>query len=686
LSGVGGRNKTVEFATSSRRVVCWVFLLLLGFASGASGQGQPQDSQERTGPQVLLKNLSLEELSKIELTTVSKESTEAFKTPAAIYVLTREDIARSGATTIPDLLRLVPGVEVAQVSGDKWAIGIRGFEGYLSKSVLVLIDGRAVYTPLFAGVYWEMQDTLIEDIAQIEIIRGPGGTIWGANAVNGVINIITRNARETRTSLVKAISGNVEQGTLAARFGAGTDTLAYRIWGKGFTRGPQYHSDGSNFDDWRSLHAGFRMDWKPTLRDSLAVSGGGYTTEAGSRLAISTFSPPAISNREANAGFYGQYLVSTWRRDFQSGSDLEVRAYFDRTDRRDLNYREIRDTVDVDFIHHLPRGPHELIWGGGVHVSPSRFFQTVPTVDFTPAKDTYSVVSGFGQDTVSIFSNRLKATVGTKFEHNNFSNFEIQPSGRLAWTPTERQTFWASVTRAVRTPSRLEEGFQFSALAAPSVPLYLRLVGDGQFESEHLLGYELGYRTYLRNRGFVSFNSFYNQYDNLLSVENRPPAPEATPAPPHLVLPLFLRNGIKATTKGFELASLWDFNSWWRLKPSYSYLHLNASRAPGSNDASTVNQLQGDTPSHKVVVQSFFTLPRAFNVDLTYRYVSAIPDQKVLAYSTGDIRVAKRISPALELSAVGQNLFQPHHPEYGGLPGAIVEIRRSAYLKLTWIK
>jgi len=633
-----------------------------------------------------LKSMSLEELSKIEVVTVSKESTEAFKTPAAIYVLTREDIARSGATTIPDALRLVPGVEVAQISSDKWAIGIRGFEGYLSKAVLVLIDGRSVYTPLFAGVYWEMQDTLLENIERIEVIRGPGGTIWGANAVNGVINIITRNARETRGSLVSAAGGNHDQGLLGMSYGAGNDDLSYRIWGKGFTRAPDYHADGRNFDDWRRGQAGFRLDWTPNDHDSVTVSGDAYAMEAGSVIGVSTYSPPALTNLEGNADFSGQNVVTAWRRTFQSGSDIQIRAYFDRTDRTDLNYREVRDTVDFDFIHHLPHGAHDFIWGAGIHVSPSQFFQMAPTVIFTPAKQTYAIYSGFVQDSISLVPNRLTAILGTKLEDNSFSGFEIQPSGRLAWTPDEKQTVWAAVTRAVRTPSRIEEGFQYTALAVPAIPLYLRLIGDGDFNSEQLVGYELGYRAYLKKTLLFDIAGFYNRYDDLLSVENQPPESEASPAPLHLILPLYLRNGIAAQTKGFELSSTWDVKRWWRVRPSYSYMHLNAERYPASDDASTVKQLEGDSPQHKVAVQSLFTLPRAFDFDLTYRYVSALPDQSVPAYATGDVRLAKKITRDIELSAVGQNLFQPHHPEYGGLPYGLIDVPRAAYLKLLWIK
>ncbi len=664
-------------------------LCLFAGLSATPSPGSPQQP-ETPGSAVPadLKSLSLEELSRIEVTTVSKEASSALRTPAAIHILTQEDIRRSGATNIPDLLRLVPGVEVAQIDSAKWAIGIRGFQGRLSKSVLVLIDGRSVYTPLFAGVYWEMQDTMIEDIDRIEVIRGPAGTIWGANAVNGVINIITKNAMNTRGTLASAGGGNVEQGFLAARYGAGDSRFSYRVYGRGFTRGPQFHPDGREFDDWRRAQGGFRADWNPNPRDSVSFIGNAYQTVAGSKLAISTYAPPSVTNLEENGYFSGQNVVSTWRRTLGNGADFQVRGYYDRTDRQDLNYREVRHTVDLDFIHHAPAGRHDLIWGAGLRVSPSRFFQTVPTVDFLPHTQTYSTYSGFVQDAIDLVPNRLTFTLGTKLEYNTFSGFEFQPSGRLAWMPAENHLLWAAATRAVRTPSRIEEGFRYSLLAVPAIPLYYRLIGDGGFSPEQLVGYELGYRTYIRRGGFISVNSFYNRYDDLLSVENLPPAPESSPPPLHLVLPLYLRNGIRAESAGVEVASLWDLRSWWRLRASYSFIHLHAGRKATSNDASTVAQLEGDSPAHKAAIQFFFTLPRSLELTLTYRYVSALPapDQHVPAYHTGDARLSKRLGREFELSLTGQNLLQPSHPEYAGDPGLLIGIRRSAYIQLTWMK
>jgi iron complex outermembrane receptor protein len=636
-----------------------------------------------------LKQLSLEQLAQTEITSTAKEPVLAFQTPAATGVMTSAEIRRSGARNIPDLLRLIPGVEVGQIDSNEWAVGVRGFQGKLSRSVLVMIDGRSVYTPLFAGVYWEMQDVMIEDIDRIEIIRGPGGTIWGSNAVNGVINIITKNSRDTHGTLVSVGAGNWQQGFVNLRYGGGNDRLSYRLWGKGFAHGPQHHSDGRDFDDWRRGQAGFRVDWSSGGRDALTIQGDGYTAAAGQLLRLNFYSPPSNPVVDENKRFNGQNVMASWRRVLSSGSDIQLNTYFDRTWRRELNYQETRNTFDVDFIHHLGLGRHSLTWGLGTRVSPSSFTQTVPTVDFIPHKQTYNIFSAFVQDELPLVTDRLNLTVGTKLERTTFSDFNYQPSVRLAWTPNEQHTIWGAVTRAVRTASRIEDGFRFTALLSPGTlaaptPLYVRLIGDGNFKTEELMGYEFGYRNYISSHGFLSFALFHNRYDDLLSVDSRPIEPEATPTPAHQVLPLDLRNGITAQSTGGEIASLWDVREWMRLRTSYSYVYLNAFRDVGSNDASTVRQLEGDTPRHKVVIQDSITLPKSFELNLTYRYVSAVPNQAVRAYSTADFRIGKALNPHFEVELVGRNLLQPFHNEYGGTPGPLVGIRRSGFVALTW--
>jgi iron complex outermembrane recepter protein len=632
-----------------------------------------------------LKQLSLEQLANVEVTTASKEPVTVARTPAAVYVLTSEDIRRSGATSIPEALRLVPGVEVARIDSNKWSLGMRGFTGRLSRSVLVLIDGRSVYTPLFAGVYWEVQDTLLEDVDRIEVIRGPGGTIWGANAVNGVINIVTKNSKDTHGMVVSAGGGSVDQGLVNFRLGSGNKSVDYRIYGKGFFRGSEFHPDGREFDDWRMGQGGFRTDWSLHQRDTLTIQGDLYEGVAGQRVGITSYSPPATINVEQNAKLAGGNLLGRWRRDLTTGSDIQVQAYYDRTNREDVNLAEARNTFDVDLLHHfaLPRG-QDFIWGLGTRFSMGDATQVVPTVVITPNQFTEQLYSAFVQDEIPIVQNRLSLMIGSKFLHNNYSGFDIQPSARLLWTPRQQHSLWAAVTRAVRTPSRVEEDLQLTALFTSTPPVFFRLATDRDFTSERLVSYETGYRGLLRPYLYLDVAAFYNHYDHLLSIEPGTPFSETAPSPTHQVIPFLFRNGLLGDTSGVEFASEWTPIRSWRLKGSYSYLNLELRRSAGSLDPSTVSSTENSSPRHQVVIQSFLQLPKNLDLDLTYRYVSALPAQSVRSYSTGDVRFGWHIGEGVEISVAGQNLFQPHHTEYGGDPGGLVGIKRSAYTKITW--
>lgn len=485
--------------------------------------------------------------------------------------------------------------------------------------------------------------------------------------------------------LASAQAGNVEQGALNWRYGGGDDNFSYRVYGKGFSRGPEEHLDGQNFDDWRRGQIGFRTDTRLSDRDELTVQGDVFGAEAGEALQVSTFSPPASTAAYGNKLFNGENVLAAWRRQLSNG-DMQVVTYWDRTNRRELNYQEIRNTFDIDFIHHFSVSRHDVTWGLGARISPDQFSQVVPTVLFTPAHDVYNIFSAFVQDEIALVPDRLSLTLGSKFEHTSYSGFDYQPSARLAWTPSDKQTLWASVSRAVRTASRIENGFQFSALLFPNPPLYVRLIGDNDFSPEQLTAYEAGYRNNISSRLFASLSVFHNRYNDLLSVENVPASVETSPAPAHLVLPLYLRNGIAAQSNGGELAVVWDPNSWLRLRGSYSAVFINAIRRAGSDDASTVHQLEGDSPSHVGVVESSFKLPKRFDLDLTYRAVSSISDFKVPGYSTGDARIAWQAPGPWELEVVGQNLFQPWHFEYGGLPGGLIGIQRSIFGGITWTR
>jgi iron complex outermembrane receptor protein len=657
-------------------------LLLAGLSKESWAGTHPGD--QKTGGR--LTQLSLKELGNIEVTTQSKEPEKLSRTPAAICVITQEDIRRSGATSIPEALRLVPGVEVARVDSNQWSLGVRGFGSTLSRSVLVLIDGRSVYTPLFAGVYWNVQDTLLEDIERIEVIRGPGGTIWGANAVNAVINIITKNAKDTQGTLVSTGGGNIDQGTVSFRYGAGNGkSFNYRVYGKGFTRGPEFHPDHRQFDDWRMGQGGFRADWDLHSRDTLTLQGDIYNGDAGGRVGIAAYSPPSTTIVEQNAELSGGNLVGRWRRVLGGGSDVELQAYYDRTNRHQANFAEARDTFDLDFLHHLTLPRHQdFLWGLGARFSSGDAAQVVPTIVFIPNRLTDKLYSAFVQDEVPILADRLSVTIGAKFLHNIYSGFEVQPSARLLWTPTPRQTVWAAVTRAVRTPSRVEEDDQLTGLLSPNPPTFLRFIGDGRFFSEQLVGYEAGYRNLVRPKFYVDIATFYNNYDHLLSLEPGAPFAESSPPPPHVVVPFLFRNRLLGTTSGIEIAPDWRPTGWWRLGGSYSYLHMDLRRKAGSLDAATARSTEGSSPHHQVVIQSFLDLPKKLEFDQTYRYVSALPAQLVGSYGTADVRLGWRVTRYFGLSLGGENLLQPRHAEFGGDPGGLVGIKRSVYAKITF--
>src|SRR5712692_2005692 len=644
-----------------------------------------QATQNDQNPPDNLKQLSLEQLGKIEVTTASKEPVQATRTPAAIYVITQEDIRRSGASSIPEVLRLVPAVEVARIDSGKWSIGVRGFGSRLSRSVLVLIDGRTVYTPLFAGVYWEVQDTLLEDIERIEIIRGPGGTIWGANAVNGVINIITKSSKDTQGTLLSAGGGSIDQDSVGFRHGGGKGKdFNYRVFGKAFTRAPEFHPDGKEFDRWRMAQTGFRTDWELHTRDTLTLQGDLYNSDDGERVAIATYSPPSTIIVEQSAELSGGNLVGRWRRVLSAGSDIQLQTYYDRTNRREASFGESRDTFDIDFIHHLTPWRQNFLWGLGARISSGNVTTVVPTILFIPNHQTDKLFNAFLQDDIPLVGNQLSLTVGAKLLHNIYTGFEIQPSARLLWTPNSSQSVWAAVTRAVRTPSRVEENDLLTGLLTANPPTFLRLVGDGKFSSEHLVGYEAGYRNLVKPRFYVDIAAFYNNYDDLLSIEPGTPFAETSPPPLHFVVPLFLRNGLLGTTYGLEIAPDWTPTPWWRLRGSYSFLHIDLARKAGSLDSSTSASTEGSSPQHQLVIQSSLDLSKKLELDQTFRYVSALPSQGVRAYATGDVRFSWRFASDFELSLVGRNLLQPRHAESAGDPGPLVGIKRSIYGKITW--
>jgi iron complex outermembrane recepter protein len=680
--------------TNAAQALTLILVFALAFVQLAQADDASSDQDDSTQ----FKELSLAQLGDVQVTTASKEPEEIWKTPAAIYVLTQEDIRRSGATSIPEVLRLVPGVEVARIDSDHWSVGIRGFGSEFSKSVLVLIDGRSVYSPLFSGVYWNVENVMLQDVERIEVIRGPGGTIWGANAVNGVINIITKSAKETHGGLASVSGGNVDQGTGDFRYGGGNGkTFDYRVYGMAFGRAAEFHpaSDPSPFDAWQMGQGGFRTDWQLDTRDSLTIQGDMYKGYDGERVSIASYSPPSTTIYDDPHNVAGGNLLGRWRHQIDENSDFQLQTYYDRTSRLSPQLDEVRNTFDVDFLYHRNLGGRQdILLGAGGRWSPDNITQKFPTLDFVPQEETDSIYSWFAQDQISILPQRLFLTLGSKFEHNNYSGFEVQPNGRLLWSITDHQSLWVAVTRAVRTPSRLDQDLQLTDFLSASPPLFLRVVGSKTFKSEQMLGTEVGYRTLVARKLYIDTTFFHNSYNDLYGYGPATTFVESAPTPAHIVLQLPLANANMAETNGVEIAPDWQPFRWWQLKGSYSFLHLQANERPsvaGLYDVLTTAADNGSSPHHEIEMQSLFNLPKHFEFDTTYRFVSALPaqastpaGQTVGAYSTGDVRLGWNLVPNLEISFVGQNLFQPEHPEFGGDDGPLVGIRRSYYARVTW--
>jgi len=669
---------------ASVRKGCALGLLTALFAVSRAF-GQP------TNPSTL-KSLSLEELSRIEVTTPSKEPVPAFRTPMAISVITGEQIRRSGATSIPEALRLAPGVEVSRIDGNKWAIGIRGFGDRFSRGVLVLIDGRTVYTTLLAGTYWEVQDTMMEDIDRIEVIRGPGGTIWGPNALNGVINIITKDSKDTTGMLATAGGGNEEQGFAAFRYGGGNGSnFNYRFYGKGFTRGPEDHSDHRNFDDWRASQGGFRLDWRKDDQDTITVQGDIYKEEAGESVNPTSYSPPYSTIVDANAQLSGGNILARWKKTISDSNDIQIQTYYDRTSRYEPNFGDVRNTFDVDFLQHLRLHlRNQVSWGLGARFSLADNVQVVSGLTFSPNKRTDQLFTAFLQDEIGLVPDKLSLTIGAKLLHTNFTGAGLEPSIRLLWTPDKDQSIWTAFTHALRTPSDAEENFYLTGYVGvlPNGTQYFaRFNANNHFAPEQLNSYEIGYRRRLIQNVFVGFASFYNHYHNLEDEEiTGSPYLEDTPAPTHLLLPAQFGNGLYGTTKGGEITPSWQIKSYWQIQGSYSFLQMDVKQTPHSLNVENVYALNRSSPRHELSVHSSLDMSKALSFDVDWRYQDALPGQLVPAYSTADARLGWKFISHWELSLVGRNLLQPSHYEFGGDPGPLVGIKRSAYAKLTWTR
>ncbi len=656
------------------------------------------EARSDSSQQKPLSTLTLEQLGNIEVTTVSKEPEEIWNTPAAIYVITQEDIQRSGATTIPDALRLAPGVDVAQIDAHTWSVGIRGFGNNLSRDVLVLIDGRTVYTTLFAGTWWDGQNLLMEDVDRIEVIRGPGGTIWGPNAVNGVINIITKSAKDTHGATVSAGGGTQEQGFLNAHYGGGNSKgLDYRVYELGFDRGPEYHPDGIKFDRWRTIQGGFRADWTKDSGDHFTFEGDIHDEGAGTGDTVSNYTIPYSQTLYGTEQISGGNILGRWQRVYEEGKDLQLQTSYEHTNRFDpTQFKDLRNTFDIDYLDRfrLP-GRQQISWGLGARFSHENNPIVVPGEFFSPDSRTDRLLTAFFQDEIALIDKQLTFTFGTKILETNFTGWQMQPTGRLSWTPTSSQSFWAAFTHAVRTPSDVEENFTELVYAgtASGLPLFGMFTPNPIFHSEELNGYEAGDRLLARKSLYLDVAAFYNHYGDLLSEDIiGSPTVVTNPAPTHIALTADFGNGLVGTTKGIELAPEWRPLPTWRLRGSYSYLQMDIKKGTDSLDAGTAPVVDGSSPKHRLSLQSDLDFAKVFSLDLTYRYVAVLHEiaeggESIRAYSTGDARFDWQFARQFKFSAVGRNLLQPHHFEFGGVdPGPNVGIRRGLYGEITFTK
>jgi len=617
--------------------------------------------------------MSMEDLMNLQVTSVSKRTQKVADAAAAIFVLTQEDIRRSGATSIPEALRLVPGLEVARIDQNKWAIGSRGFNGRFDNKLLVLIDGRSVYTPLFSGVYWNVQDVMLEDVDRIEVIRGPGATLWGANAVDGVINVITKKAKATQSAVVTAGAGTEERAAGGVRYGSKLgDNTYYRAYTKYFDWRPSVYPSGvTAHDGWDALRGGFRADWTPAGANSLTVQGDVYRSRFDETLTVASLSAP-YSNTFPNDGKYsGGNILGRWNHTSE-GSSMSLQMYYDNTTITDHSlFGDHQNILDIDFQDGFHAGnSQQFVWGLGyrsIHDKNDASF----TVSLQPNQVTLNQFSTFLQDEISLVDNRLQITLGSKFERNEFTGFEIEPNARLLWNLTPNQSIWTAVSRAVRTPALTEEGLRLNSQVIPPgtpanptpLPAVVAVFGSHQFNSEDLLAYELGYRVQATKNLSLDIATFYNNYSNLRTAEPGAPYPEGSPAPTDFVIPFVAGNKMSGGTYGVELFADWKVVPKWRLVGSYSYLQMDIHKNIDSQDPTPDNP-NGSSPRHQWYLRSSVDLPKHFEQDTTLRFVDHLPSLGLPSYYSLDAHLGWRPVNSLEFSIGSQNLLNNWHLEF----------------------
>lgn len=589
-----------------------------------------------------LKKLSVEELMNIEVTLVSRVPEKLTEAASAIQVITGEDIRRSGATHVAEALRLAPNLQVSQLNASVWIISARGFNNIFSNKLLVMIDGRTVYTPLYGGVLWEQQNVLLEDVERIEVVSGPGGTLWGANAVNGIINIVTKGAKGSQGLYASAGGGTFLRNAAALRYGGKLGEKAhFRVYGQHFNRDATELPNGTkNSDAWRMSQGGFRLDVDASVKDAVTVQGEYYD---GTRKTAQKASP-----------LNGQNLLARWSRTLSDRSNMILQLYYDRYYREDAptaSYDKMT-TVDADFQHRFGLGKKQtLVWGAGYrYVKDDANFSSTAGAGIVPRFKRLDLFTAFVQDEIRL-TNTLRFVAGTKLLHNVYSGWEWQPSARLAWM-NPKSTLWAAASRAVRTPSRFDVDYFLPM--NPQPPNVPSVAGGPNFVSEKVYAYELGYRLQPNPSSSFSIATFYNIYRDVYSVEAKPGT-----------LTYQIQNGSEAESWGAEIAGSYHLHKNWRLRAGYTYFDKDIKAKPGRVFDP---RYLGNDVKNQVMVQSILDLPGRFQFDVVGRYLDGLAKSfataDVPAYWTFDARLAYTLK-GFELAVMGQNLKQKNHTEFG---------------------
>jgi iron complex outermembrane receptor protein len=605
-----------------------------------------------------LQQMSIGDLADVDVTSVTKTSESLAEAPGAIFVISHEDILRSGASSIPEILRLAPNLQVFQTSAGKYVITARGFSGNanaqsFSNKLLVLIDGRSVYTPLYSGVYWDTQDVLPEDVDRIEVISGPGATLWGANAVNGVINIITRKSSQTQGGFLQ-VTGGAQERTLSVRYGGHVgDDVSWRLYGRSLYRNDTVDAAGVGVRDRLSKpQGGFRLDWTPGGENAFTLQGdayGGYDAQPGA----------------ADEKVRGGNLLARWTRTGQDGSSLQAQGYFDKSHRGTAGVGDFTlDTWDLDVQFASPPGGRQQ-WVVGASVRSNRYsIRGLGALTFSPAGRTLNQGSVFAQDSIALTPS-LKLILGIKFEGDAYSGVETLPSVRLAWKPTDHVLLWASAQRAVRSPTPFDRDVVETVGVTPF------LIGGPNFQPETLIAYELGARVQLSRRASFSASTYYNDYDDLRTIEPKPGG----------FIPLRWGNGMTGHTYGLEAWGDFQAASWWRLSAGLNLLHKDLSFKPGASGILGV-AMAGDDPPHQVFLSSSMNLGRDVTLDAAFRNVAALPAPHVAGYSELNVHLAWNLNDDLQLSLSGANLLHERHQEFPAPQANAVP--RSVSVGLQW--